>query len=123
VKGQAAGLLAALWVVACAPAPDVAGTWQGRWESDDGAARGTFRVHVTQRGNRISGRIELDGTWPSDARVDGVVEGSRVRWGVLRGGVAVLNFEGTVAGGHSSGTYRGPGGSSGRWEARRVRPP
>ncbi|MDR7447429.1 MAG: hypothetical protein QN166_10380, partial [Armatimonadota bacterium] len=67
-------------------------------------------------------RIQVSGTWFSDARVDGVVEGSRVRWGVLRGGVAVLTFEGTVEDGRSSGVYRGPAGS-GKWAARRLRPP
>lgn len=119
---RAGWLLVTLLLAACARPPDVAGTWEGEWESADGTSRGTFRVHVTQRGNRISGRIELRGSWFSEARVDGVVEGSRVRWGVLRGGVAVLTFEGTVEDGRSSGVYRGPGGS-GNWAARRVRPP
>lgn len=116
-------LVLVLVAAACARAPDVAGTWEGSWQSDDGLARGTFRVQVAQRGNRISGRIELQGTWFSDARVDGVVEGSRVRWGVLRGGVAVLSFEGTVNDGRASSTYRGPGGSAGRWTARRLLQP
>ncbi|MFN3285710.1 MAG: hypothetical protein ACK45F_05460 [bacterium] len=119
---RAGYVLAALLLAACARAPDVAGTWEGTWEAADGTSRGAFRVHVTQRGNRISGRIELSGTWFSEARVDGVVEGLRVRWGVLRGGVAVLTFEGTVGDGRSSGVYRGPAGS-GKWAARRVRPP
>ncbi len=108
---------------ACARPPDVAGTWDGRWEGADGASAGTFRVQVAQRGNRIWGRIEVRGTWFSEARIDGAVEGTRVRWGVLRGGVAVLTFEGTVQDGRAFGVYRGPGGSHGNWVARRVRAP
>ncbi len=117
-----AACLAVALLVGCARPPHVAGTWYGLWESEDGQSRGTFRVHVTQRGNRISGRIEVSGSWFSEARIDGVVEGSRVRWGVLRGGVALLTFEGTVQGGQSWGVYHGPGGSAGRWTARRVPP-
>ena len=121
MKGATA-LLAAL-ACACAGAPDVAGTWLGTWQGSDGRSAGGFRVHVAQQGNRISGRIEVEGAWFSEARIDGVVEGSRVRWGVLRGGVAGLQFDGRLQDGQASGVYRVPGGTGGRWSARRVRGP
>ncbi len=108
---------------ACARAPEVAGTWVGTWQGSDGASSGSFRVLVTQHGNRISGRIELEGTWFSEARIEGVVEGSRVRWGVLHGRLAVLQFDGALEDGRAAGVYRAPGGTGGRWTARRVRGP
>ncbi len=117
-----AALLATL-VCACAQPPHVAGTWVGRWQGSEGDSAGRFRVHVLQKGNRITGRIVVEGTWFSEARIDGVVEGSRVRWGVLHGGLAVLQFDGTVQGDWASGVYRVPGGAGGRWAARRVRTP
>ncbi|MER3457092.1 MAG: hypothetical protein C4304_09495 [candidate division GAL15 bacterium] len=116
-------LIAALVLAGCGRAPDLSGTWVGRWASDDGVSRGTFRVQVSQSGNRISGRIALEGTWFSRARIVGVVEGSHIRWGVLHGGVSVLTFEGRVEEGRSAGTYRGPGGSTGRWTAVRIARP
>lgn len=78
---------------------------------------------MSQRGNRIWGRIELEGTYFSEARIEGVVEGSRVRWGVLHGTLAVLQFDGTLEDGRAAGVYRAPGGTGGRWAARRVRGP
>jgi hypothetical protein len=112
-------VVVALAVLGCARSVDVAGVWQGTWESADGASRGAFRVEVAQRGNRISGPITLEGAWVPEARVEGSVEGFQVRWGVVRGGVVVVAFEGTVEDGRASGVYRGPGGT-GRWTARRV---
>ncbi len=112
-------VVVALAVLGCARPVDVAGVWQGTWESADGASRGAFRVEVAQRGNRISGPITLEGAWVPEARVEGSVEGFQVRWGVVRGGVVVVAFEGTVEDGRASGVYRGPGGT-GRWTARRV---
>ncbi len=109
----------ALAVLGCARPVDVAGVWQGTWESADGASHGAFRVQVTQRGNRIWGPITLEGAWAPEARVEGSVEGSHVRWGVVRGGLVVVTFEGTVEDGRASGVYRAPGGA-GRWSARRV---
>ena len=112
-------VVVALAVLGCARSVDVAGVWQGTWESADGASRGAFRVEVAQRGNRISGPITLEGAWVPEARVEGSVEGFQVRWGVVRGGLVVVAFEGTVEDGRASGVYRGPGGT-GRWTARRV---
>lgn len=122
MRRAAAALVAAL-AAACARPPDVAGTWVGTWQGSDGTSAGGFRVQVAQQGNRISGRIVLEGTWFSEARIQGAVEGSRVRWGVLHGGLAVLQFHGTVQDGQASGEYAGPGGARGRWAARRVRAP
>ncbi len=111
-----------LLTAACGPRPvDVAGVWQGSWVSDDHQSTGTFRVEVTQRGKGISGTIDLSLDWLPQARIAGVVEGQRVRWGVLRGGVVVLTFEGIIDGDTAQGRYTFGAGPQGTWTARRVR--
>ncbi len=112
------GLLAA----ACGPrAADVAGVWQGSWISGDRESTGVFRVDIQQRGQAISGPIDLSLDWLPRARIEGVVEGQKVRWGVLHGGLVVLTFEGTVSGESAEGQYSAGGGPQGTWAARRVR--
>ncbi len=112
------GLLAA----ACGPrAADVAGVWQGSWASADQQSAGAFRVEITQRGKAISGTIDLSLDWLPQARIEGVVEGQKVRWGVLHGGVVVLTFEGAIAGDSADGRYTIGAMGQGTWIARRVR--
>jgi hypothetical protein len=118
-----ATLLVALAGGCGARAIDVAGTWQGRWTSADRQSSGTFRVDVSQRGSQINGPIELSLDWLPRARIEGIVEGSRVRWGVLHGAVVVLAFEGTVTGDAAEGTYTIGSTSKGAWTASRVGSP
>jgi hypothetical protein len=116
-------VLGSLIVLAgCGPRPvDVSGTWEGRWTAADGQGSGTFRVEVTQRGRTISGPIELSLDWLASARITGSVEARRVRWGVLRGGIVVLSFEGEVDGDRAQGLYTIATGGGGTWSATRAR--
>lgn len=120
-------VLGVLVMAACGPrATDVAGIWEGTWAASDRQSTGTFRVDVTQRGKTITGEIRLSLDWLPQARIEGFVEGAQVRWGVLRGGLVLLTFEGRVTGDAATGTYAigaGPGGAApgGSWTARRER--
>ena len=116
-------ILGGLIVLAgCGPRPaDVSGTWEGTWAAANGQASGTFRVEVTQRGRSISGPIELSLDWLPSARINGSVEAQRVRWGVLRGGIVVLSFEGEVGGDRAQGRYTIATGGEGTWSAARIR--
>jgi hypothetical protein len=119
------GLLVLVGLIAmagCGPRPvDASGTWEGRWTAADGQGSGTFRVEVTQRGRTISGPIELSLDWLPSARITGSVEARRVRWGVLRGGIVVLSFEGEVDGDRAQGRYTIAAGGGGTWSAARIR--
>ena len=110
-----------VFVSGCGPrAVDVAGVWQGTWTGVDGRSTGDFRVDVQQRGKTISGEISLGLDALSKARITGVVEGQKVRWGVLRENLVVLTFEGQVDGDNASGTYTIGATAQGRWNARRA---
>lgn len=118
----AVALAGTLATAGCGPRPvDVAGTWEGIWISADRQSRGTFRVDIQQRRKVIKGTIELSLDWLPQARIDGVVEGQRVRWGVLRGGLVVMTFEGSVSGGAAEGRYSFGQAGEGTWNARRTR--
>jgi hypothetical protein len=114
-------LSAAVIVSGCGPrAADVAGIWQGTWTGADGQSSGDFRVDVQQRGKTIGGEITLSLDWLAKARIAGVVEGQKVRWGVLRENLVVLTFEGQVDGDTARGTYTIGATAQGRWNARRA---
>jgi len=55
-----------------------------------------------------------------EARVDGCVEGDRVRWGVVREGLRAPTFEGYAGGDRPEGAYSMITTRVGRWEARRL---
>ncbi|MBI3997834.1 MAG: hypothetical protein HY355_02295 [Armatimonadetes bacterium] len=116
-------LAAVVWLAAsCGPrAADVAGVWEGTWTSADRQSTGTFRVDVQQRGKTIGGSISLSLDWLPYAQINGVVEGQRVRWGVLREKLVVLTFDGHVNQEMAQGTYAFGSASEGTWTARRVR--
>ena len=106
----------------CGPRPvNVSGVWEGMWTAADGQANGTFRVEVTQRGRALRGPIELSLDWLPAARINGSVDGQRLRWGVLRGGIVVPSFEGEVSGDRAQGRYTIATGGDGTWSAARVR--
>lgn len=114
-------LAGALIVAGCGPRPvNVAGTWEGIWIGADPQSRGTFRVVIQQRRKVIKGTIELSLDWLPQARIDGGVEGPRVRWGVLRGGLVVLTFDGSVSGDTAEGTYSFGQAGDGTWTAQRT---
>ncbi len=114
--------LCGLLATACGPrVANVAGVWQGSWISGDRESTGTFRVEIQQRGQAISGPIDLSLEWLPRARIEGIVDAQRVRWGVLHGGLVVLTFEGIVSGESAEGRYNIGGGPQGTWTARRVR--
>ncbi len=115
-------LLSALTLAACGPqAANVAGVWEGTWLASDRQSTGRFRVEIDQRGKTIRGPIELSLDWIPQARVEGVVEGQTVRWGVLRGGLVILTFEGRVTQDSAEGTYTIGSTSQGSWNAHRRR--
>ncbi|MGQ0568266.1 MAG: hypothetical protein ACT4P5_01855 [Armatimonadota bacterium] len=116
-------LLACLTLLAgCGPrAVDVAGIWQGTWAPTEGRSVGRFSVEVRQRGKTIEGEIELSVDWLPKSRIVGIVEGRRIRWGVLRGGAVVLTFEGQIDGEVARGTYTIGTTTRGGWTAQRVR--
>ena len=114
-------LAAALLIAGCGPrAVDVAGAWQGTWTGAGGQGSGDFRVDVQQNGKTISGEITLGLDWLAKGRIAGVVEGQKVRWGVLRENLVVLTFEGQVDGDAAKGTYTIGGTAQGQWTARRT---
>src|SRR3990172_1293855 len=107
-----------LSIAGCGPrSADVAGIWQGTWTGIDGRSTGDFRVDVQQRGKTIGGEITLGLDALSKARITGVVEGQKVRWGVLRENLVVLTFEGQVDGDTARGTYTIGATVQGRWNA------
>jgi hypothetical protein len=77
-------------------------------------------VDVQQNGKTISGEITLGVDWLAKGRIAGVVEGQKVRWGVLRENLVVLTFEGQVDGDAATGTYTIGGTAQGQWTARRT---
>lgn len=106
----------------CGPRPvDVSGTWDGVWRASGGQSSGTFQVEIAQRGRAISGPITLSLDWLPTARINGTVDERRVQWGVLRGGIVVLSFDGEVEGDRASGRYTFAAGGQGRWSATRTR--
>lgn len=110
-----------VFIAGCGPrAADVAGVWQGTWTGAGGQGSGDFRVDVQQNGKTISGEITLGLDWLAKGRIAGVVEGQKVRWGVLRENLVVLTFEGQVDGDAASGTYTIGATAQGRWNARRA---
>jgi hypothetical protein len=115
-------LAAVLLATSCGPrAVDVSGTWEGRWTADEGSSIGGFEVVVEQRGTAIRGPISLSLDWLPRAAINGTVDGRRVRWGVLRGGVVALQFDGEVDGDAAQGRYTVATGGGGAWTARRIR--
>jgi hypothetical protein len=93
-------------------ADSLSGTWAGKYS---GAYHGTFTLHWTQSGSRLSGTIKLSN--PSSApRVTGTVRGRTIRFGTVSGGIT---YTGSVSGKSMSGSYKTPGGG-GSWSAHKT---
>jgi hypothetical protein len=92
--------------------PHVAGTWAGTYK---GAFSGTFRLHWTQSGSRLSGSIAL--SYPKGTyHISGSVRGSAIKFGAVGVGAT---YTGSVSGKSMSGKYKSPQGG-GTWSARRT---
>ena len=114
-------LIAVLLTAGCGPgAANVAGVWEGTWTGSESRSTGAFRVTIQQRGKTIGGTIELSLDWLPQARIEGIVEGQKVRWGVLRERLVVLTFEGRVDREAAEGTYTIGSTAAGSWTARRL---
>jgi hypothetical protein len=91
----------------------LSGTWSGKY---GGAYHGTFILHWTQSGSRLSGTIKLSNP-RSKPSVTGTVRGRTIRFGTVSGGIT---YSGSVSGGTSmSGSYQTPGGG-GSWSAHKT---
>jgi hypothetical protein len=94
-------------------ADSLSGTWSGKY---GGAYHGTFTLHWTQSGSRLSGTIKLSNS-SSKPRVTGTVHGSTIRFGTV--GSAAITYSGSVSGKSMSGSYHTPGGG-GSWSAHKT---
>ena len=91
----------------------LSGTWSGKY---GGAYHGTFTLHWTQSGSRLSGTIKLSNT-SSRPSITGTVRGSTIRFGTV--GSAAITYSGSVSGKSMSGRYHTPGGG-GSWSAHKT---
>jgi hypothetical protein len=94
-------------------ADSLSGTWSGKY---GGAYHGTFTLHWTQAGSRLSGTIKLSSN-PSSTRVTGTVHGGTIHLGTV--GSAAITYSGSVSGKSMSGSYHTPGGG-GSWSAHKT---
>lgn len=92
--------------------PELSGTWLGKYS---GGYNGTFTLHWTLKGSRLTGTIKLSnprGTFT----VSGSVHGSTISFGALTAGAT---YTGKLSGNSMSGTYKTvPKGGS--WSAKKV---
>ncbi len=99
---------------------DLSGTWRGTWQSIvDPDFDGRFEVRFVQSGQRLTGSITVDGSpMISRGTVEGTIEGNQVRFGVVTGGSAPVNFTGMFTARTGSGNYIA-GTDRGTWSASR----
>lgn len=99
-----------------APAPSaLSGPWSGTYS---GAYSGTFKLHWTQSGSQLHGRISVSSLGGGWVPINGTVNGTAIRFGTV--GSTAITYTGTVSGNSMSGTYKveNPNGSSGGpWSA------
>jgi hypothetical protein len=85
------------------------GKWSGHYS---GAFNGTFTLHWTQSGSKLTGSITLSN--PSGTySCNGLINGSGIKFGVVGAGAT---YTGSVSGSSMSGTYNTPRGG-GSWSA------
>jgi hypothetical protein len=98
------------------PARGLSGTWSGKY---GGAYHGTFTLHWTQSGSRLSGTIKLSNadSSPTITGIKGTVHGGAIRFGTV--GSAAVTYSGSVSGTSMSGRYQTPGGG-GSWSAHKT---
>ena len=101
---------------------DLAGTWQGSWQSvKPDQSSGSFVLHWTQSGSSLTGSITINGTpCLNGGNISGEVNGDQITFGVVAGQVNV-SYTGTLKGQDTiSGSYSTDcGNASGDWTATR----
>jgi hypothetical protein len=90
----------------------LAGTWSGRY---GGAYSGTFKLHWTQSGSRLSGSIALSNP-RGKYTISGSVHGKAIAFGAVGAGAT---YTGSVSGKSMSGSYRS-GRGRGTWSAHKT---
>lgn len=91
----------------------VAGVWEGSFQSSQNNLQGTFCVTLAQDGDSLSGQLYVAGQGLV-GNVTGTVEGQKISYGVAGG----IQFTGEVNGSEASGTYSG-NNDQGNWTATR----
>ncbi len=91
----------------------LAGAWSGSY---GGAFSGTFKLHWTQTGSSLSGKITLSSPKKGTYTVTGSVSGSAISFGAVGAGAT---YTGSVSGNSMSGNYKSPLGG-GTWTATKT---
>ncbi len=107
--------------------PNMVGTWEGTWTSNNGVDSGTFIATITQQiSNSFSGSITLTGAPGfTEGEISGVVDAAGIiQFGALdAGGQQIVGFSGVVSGDSMGGTYSTVTGDTGNWSGTRTSPP
>jgi len=84
--------------------PNVAGTWNGNWQSSQYGLSGTFSATVQQQGATLSGTLTVPEISMNDASLTGTVTSNSMTFGDING---LITFTGAVnsSGSSASGTY------------------
>jgi hypothetical protein len=94
--------------------PQVAGVWEGNFQSSQSQLRGIFCVALEQSGNSLSGQLYVAGRGLVGS-VSGQVRGDTISYGVAGG----MQFSGKLSGAQASGSYGGLG-DQGSWTANKT---
>jgi hypothetical protein len=93
-----------------ASAADLAGAWSGQY---GGSYQGTFTLHWTQSGSKLSGTITLSNP-AGQTSINGNVNGSAITFGTV--GSEAITYSGSVSGSSMSGSWKAAA-MSGTWSA------
>jgi len=121
-------VLIVLMAVSCGSDPtspgtwvmDVAGVWQGTWQSDVYPTSGSVSAEFTQDGSNISGTIDIPEIGFDDVQLTGTITENSLAFGDIN---ETIQFSGTVAAdtASASGSYANPGADDqGTWTMERV---
>ncbi len=97
---------------------DITGTWAGTWQSSEDGSSGRFEVKFAQTGQQLAGSIRVTGS--TDIRsgtIAGAIQGGRVTFGAISGGVTAITFTGAFTARSGKGEYRTGRGDYGTWSA------
>jgi len=98
---------------------NVAGTWQGVWQSNAYGLSGTFSTNITQQNSVLSGTINVPEIGMSSAALKGSVDGNIITFGDIDD---KITFTGAVVGESvASGTYTYPSlTDNGAWQGSKM---